>query len=446
MRNKCIKTKRGAASFYIVAFSTLILMVIATSFAMVVITEVSRSANDDLSQSAYDSALAGIEDAKVAFSNYRRCREAGVAPGVKNLDGGDSKTISCNDIIYWMEHPDCNMVGHILGKIPKNTNDLTEVLVGGVEITDSDGKNSTTNQAYTCVTIDTELNDYRMTLGSKKQQQIVKLQTGRVDSQGHTIDDDVTNVSKIRISWASTQSDENNYLKYLTNSGFPTAAIVYNPPIVEVQLVQTSNSFTMQSFDEVVGKEGTNRGTLYLIPEKSGSSSVVNQIGKDKMVKSNNRMQTNEPVVVSCPEKTTSDFHCVAEIEIPEPIPNSAGDKTRNNNTFMMAISLPYQKPSTDFSIELICSNGKNCGNVVGKVNPKDENSDNIVKLKNTQVSIDSTGRANDLYRRVETRVETSDSTFDFDYPYYPLQVLGGAVSKKMAVLQEGSFHFLPYN
>ena len=440
MRNKCIKTKRGAASFYIVAFSTLILMVIATSFAMVVITEVSRSANDDLSQSAYDSALAGIEDAKVAFSNYRRCREAGVAPGVKNLDGGDS--ISCTDIIYWMEHPDCNMVGHILGKIPKYTNDLTEVLVGGVEITDSDGKNSTTNQAYTCVTIDTELNDYRMTLGSKKQQQIVKLQTGKVDSQGHTIDNDVTNVSKIRISWASTQGDKNTsgYLNW-GGSGFPTASKIYNPPIVEVQLVQTGSSFTMRDFDETEGN-ATDRGTLYLIPTKSGSSSVVNQIGKDKMVKSNNRMQTNRSVGVSCPETPTSDFHCVAEIEIPDVLHGGP----RNNNTFMMAVSLPYQQPNTDFSIELICSNGASCGNVVGKVNPGDENSDNIVKLKNTQVSIDSTGRANDLYRRVETRVETSDSTFDFDYPYYPLQVLGGAVSKKMAVLQEGSFYFSPYN
>ena len=58
------KTKKGAASFYVVAFSTLILMIIATSFAAIIISEVTRTSNDDLAQSAYDSAMAGVEDAK----------------------------------------------------------------------------------------------------------------------------------------------------------------------------------------------------------------------------------------------------------------------------------------------------------------------------------------------------------------------------------------------
>ena len=65
--------KKGAASFYIVAFSTLILMIIATSFAAIIISEITRTTNDDLSQSAYDSAMAGVEDAKLAFYNYQNC-------------------------------------------------------------------------------------------------------------------------------------------------------------------------------------------------------------------------------------------------------------------------------------------------------------------------------------------------------------------------------------
>ena len=67
------KFKKGAASFYIVAFSTLIMVILATSFATVVMSETTRTSNDDLSQSAYDSALAGVEDAKVAFFNYQNC-------------------------------------------------------------------------------------------------------------------------------------------------------------------------------------------------------------------------------------------------------------------------------------------------------------------------------------------------------------------------------------
>ena len=72
-----MRVKKGAASFYIVAFSTLILVIIAVSFTTVILSELARSVNDDLSQSAYDAALAGIEDAKVAFANYQECKSGG---------------------------------------------------------------------------------------------------------------------------------------------------------------------------------------------------------------------------------------------------------------------------------------------------------------------------------------------------------------------------------
>ena len=67
------KFKEGAASFYIVAISTLILVIVAASFAAVIISEVTRTSNDDLAQSAYDAALAGVEDAKLAYYNYQKC-------------------------------------------------------------------------------------------------------------------------------------------------------------------------------------------------------------------------------------------------------------------------------------------------------------------------------------------------------------------------------------
>ena len=71
------KFKEGAASFYIVAISTLILVIVAASFAAVIISEVTRTSNDDLAQSAYDAALAGVEDAKLAFYSYQSCLENG---------------------------------------------------------------------------------------------------------------------------------------------------------------------------------------------------------------------------------------------------------------------------------------------------------------------------------------------------------------------------------
>ena len=44
--------KKGAASFYIVAFATLILIIVVMSFATIMISEMARTSNDDLAQSA----------------------------------------------------------------------------------------------------------------------------------------------------------------------------------------------------------------------------------------------------------------------------------------------------------------------------------------------------------------------------------------------------------
>lgn len=93
--------KKGAASFYIVAFSTLILLIVATSFATIIISELNRTLNEDLSQSAYDSAMAGVEDAKLAYYSYQNC--------VAN-EGGSS---DCNTIKSIIDDPskwNCDMV------------------------------------------------------------------------------------------------------------------------------------------------------------------------------------------------------------------------------------------------------------------------------------------------------------------------------------------------
>ena len=436
LKNKFKRTRKGAASFYIVAFSTLILVIIATSFATVILSESSRSENDDLSQSAYDSALAGVEDAKVAFSNYRRCVEAGVTTGTEPI--GSGTTITCSDIVWWMQHPDCYTVGHILGKIGKE--EQAEVTVGGTVITGSDGQ-TTTNQAYTCVLIDTDLDDYRATLDSDNMSHVIR--AGVADGGTNT-------VSKLKISWYSVRADNRDFLKYSNfidgrvTFGALTNSTIAVPPTLEVQIVQTAPSFTLSQFD-ITESGRTNRGTVYLAPTStpvSGSStnyigaynSGKNLITASQVVKTNDHRVSNKPFAVYCNPNTGDEFYCSVEIELPLPI---GGD--RANDTFMIGVALPYQRPDTDFSIELICSDGSTCGGNGGAT----LGADTVVQIKNTQVSIDSTGRANDLYRRVETRLETSDTAFGYGSPYYVLQILGnGGVTKDMTVTTEGDFYF----
>ena len=45
-----------------------------------------------------------------------------------------------------------------------------------------------------------------------------------------------------------------------------------------------------------------------------------------------------------------------------------------------------------------------------------------MLTLEGVQVSIDSTGRANDLFRRVDVRLEPSDASYP--YPIYGIQAL----------------------
>lgn len=441
------KFKKGAASFYIVAFSTLILVIIATSFATVIASELTRTANDDLSQSAYDSALAGVEDAKLAFASYRRCVEAGKTdPTLMEPSGGGS--ITCAEIMWWMQHPDCSMVGHILGKIPKG--EQGEVTVGG-EIVTTGSKETTTNQAYTCVMINTDLNDYRATLNYRTKVRTLKASVG---------DAPTNDVKKIKLEWYSVRPDVTLVgTNFDSTSGvvFPRTASnsIAVPPTVELQIVQTAASFHLSDFDEV-GANRTDRATLYLvpaIPEKGKPSfgeqdtyigvlngQNENVISADQVVKTNDRSVKNKPFAVYCNE--TGDFYCSVDIELPDPI----GGGNRNNHTFIISLSLPYQQPDTDFSIALYCSDGGNCGNIVKDEEGndlKDESGNRLIKISNTQVSIDSTGRANDLYRRVETRLETADTTFGAGYPYYALEILGpDGISKIMSVKKEDPFYF----
>ena len=70
-------TQEGAASIFIVIFTTILLSIITLSFVRIMVSESNLTINYNLSQSAYDSALAGIEDAKVALLRYHECISKG---------------------------------------------------------------------------------------------------------------------------------------------------------------------------------------------------------------------------------------------------------------------------------------------------------------------------------------------------------------------------------
>ena len=413
------KFKKGAASFYIVAFATLILVIVVMSFATIMISEMARTSNDDLAQSAYDSALAGIEDAKLAYYNYEACKEKGVSG---RRPDQDSSGVDCSSIVYYVDgseeegdnEKDCDMVAKILGRDYSND---------GVLIQESTGKNNNMQQAYTCVTIEPILSDYRSTLSENNTTQVVRVRLANVSA---------SEIKKVKLSWYSKANDElsgyhyNNFSNGVTFPPLKGGAQAAAPPTISVGLVQTADSFKLSDFDRTSGG-ATNRGTVYLVPtgdsdrakgsEENNYTGVYNEqkniISSSQIVKSNDRTVKNLPFAVFCPEGGNEEFACSVELELPSPI---GGE--RNDETFAFVVTLPYGQPDTDFAMEFYCGEG-GCGKVEGETS----GNDSLAQLRGMQLKVDSTGRANNLYRRIEARLEAED-TF-FPYPLYAIELLG---------------------
>ena len=388
------KFKKGAASFYVVAFSTLILLIIAASFTSLVVAQITRTSNADLAQSAYDSAMAGVEDAKMAFYSYRNCLAQG-ATAKPPVEGED---LGCDQIVYLMENPtenDCGVVAQILAR-----ND------GESEVQIKEGSDNNMDQAYTCVKIQTKLNDYSASLSSDEQMRVLRPRF----ENGVSAND----ISQIRISWSANNVNKTQFSTF-NGGAFPSATNLtstLDPPVLSFALVQAGESFNLSDFDRVDNGQ-TNRGTVFLVPkniEKSIGSAMKtgytyrgdNKILASDLVKSNDKLSQNVPYIIDCDPNRDS-YMCSALIELPKPIGG-----VRSDANFVVAVSLPYGKPAVDFSLQF-CTGTGICDSTI--IEGGEESGSKTVGLKGMQIGVDATGRANDLFRRVETRLEGKDDS-----------------------------------
>lgn len=373
--------RKGVASFYIVAISTLVLVIISASFAAVIISELARTSNNDLAQSAYDSAMAGVEDAKLAYYNYIKCRESGESAG--SLDVGDG-VVKCSEIMQYIENEqDCYTVAHVLGRISQN--ESGEVLIK--ETSEGDNK---MKQAYTCVKI-------KGVKGNESSEYIDNFkETSKAIKVSLAEGEEAKNIKAIKIKWmAGEENDE--------------------PPIIGFGIIQTAEEFTLDEFDMTRGNQ-TNRGTVFLVPyikeneykeldsnkvnKVYNESSGVNVIGSSGFLNSNDKIPENKPYAVYCGDMSGGK-NCEVTIELPDPVGGG-----RNNDTFMITRSViggvgEGQTLEYSFCKESECSFAMEDNVEGGK--------SSAVPL-NMQVVVDSTGRANDLFRRVEAVLEDTSA------------------------------------
>lgn len=411
------KTKRGAASIYTVVITCLLFGVISVGFVQIILRERKKSISNDLADSAYDSALAGVEDAKLALSEYYSC----INDGYSSSSSSDHTIRGnyCRSTISLVEesYSNCDAVTKILGRnggTPATSANGGEVLIREVVNGATD-----TIQAYTCVQISTVLNDYRSTLSSSSPTSVVPFYSS---SNSHSFD----NAKYVRVSWFSQDNLDSyntnyrNYNRSTNSSTFPPlnatdsssgSGYIPVPPTLSFSIFQTASQFTLSQLDDTGGLNATNRATVWLVPSKNSSNTTVT---KSQLVQSNNHTAsgtTNNPIVIGCDSSEAREFICTATLELPDvrPGPDNSPSRQSSGGSFFALLSLPYGTPDTDFSVELLDASG------------------NLIPLDNVQVSVDSTGRANDVFSRVETRLEFRDTFFPF--PDFAIEAGGGSSS-----------------
>jgi Tfp pilus assembly protein PilX len=353
-------SQRGAVSIFIVIFTALLVTVVATGFVRIMLQAQEQASNNDLSQSAYDSALAGVEDAKRALVRLKECQRSG---------GGSADCVSLENALA-NDGEECDV-------LDRDKAGLVEFDNGEVAV-ESTG---TLNQAYTCVKIDVATESVTGTL-STDDTVVIPL-----DSLGS--DDDI---QAVRISWFQEADlpSLTSPVTFTTPFNLPADTDVAwprtTPPILRAQLIQfTRGTIVLDDFT------GQSARTKFLYPTLVPDASI--SFGSDTR-RSGGAASRNDPSAASCsPDfaSATSTYLCTATVTLP-------GQANREAYLQLAAI---YN--GTRYKVEL-------CGDATCS-------GASILDFDGVQPRVDATGRASDLFRRVEARVSINESGSPVTFP-----------------------------
>lgn len=361
--------QRGAVSIFVVVFSAMFVTIITISFVSLMIRAQQQAANADLSNSAYDSALAGVEDAKRVLLEYRQCVADGFPPG------------RCRTLQTIMANPRCDMVRRAL---TNNTGGETLIQSTSEEGSPGESRSQALDQAYTCVEVGYTAKEKELQI-KDGESALVPLDSNR---QGYNI---------VNVSWFTKSVSNPKSLKLpiysptLPNlpargawmsSASSTETI---PPVLRAQFIQHSAQFSSSDFDLDVPRGGSttaNTKTVFLYPTLSGGN-ISYDINSQDFRTTTGELKSLTPV--SCNELSYDEgsYACSVDLLIPNPV----------NDTGVRAAYLQLNPVYGDTKVKVVLRQGTN---VIDMVAP----------------TIDSTGRANDLFRRVKVGI-----SFTGDYP-----------------------------
>lgn len=350
-------TKRGAVSIFIVLFAALLLTILTVGFITLMLSEQNKAINNNLSQSAHDSALAGVEDAKRVL---RACST------------GNSEAcaaLAAND--------DCKVIARS-GVVGSTVADKETV----IQSTSANGQEF--NQAYTCVNINMETPDF-LYESSEGQSLLVPLK-----AKG--------DVSRVVVEWFM-QRDIGVGVSPTIVSGttLPEKSSwgATTPPLMRAQIITPGQSFDLGSLNTSNASQ-----TAFLRPSSLAGNTTnlvvdMNPDARPRAVDSATEYN-NSVTPLSCSSSFANDaYSCRVELNLGRII--SAAD---SQNAYIRLTTI-YRGSSVRVSMK---------------------SADNQpVYFDGAQPSVDSTGRASNLFRRVEARLQIGD---DFPYPNYAADVV----------------------
>lgn len=352
--NSTIHKQKGAASIFIVVFFGILIGVITLSFTTIVNQDQQQSTNNDLAQSAYDSAQAGVEDGKRFVRKYKECR---VDSACSNVSTGE-----ITDYETYLNKEDCRAINNTFSRDKLG---LTNTPQGIPVQSDSGGD---LNQAYTCVNIATDTNDYENTL-DPHESDVIPLRTK-----------DGAPFSEVQISWfkKTNSGSGDNYTFYPTFGEYPASSGAWGtntPAVIRLQVISKPKSgvFSLSGINE-------DSKTIFLYPRASGgitSSSIspINDAGRRSQ-----KFTTPEAASCSTSKDTGNGFACQFLLT-----------GVDNSKEYYLRIAPYYNKTSFNITLQ--------------------DGSGSPVKLNEVQTLIDSTGRASNVFRRTQVRLNPIDTT-----------------------------------
>lgn len=368
--------KKGGVSIFIVIIVGVLVSIMSASFLRLMFRDQEQASKLDLSQSAYDSAQAGVEDAKRFLRIFR------AACGPSGTGDFEGEHYNCNTMRDAIRSDSCYVLATAkIGNANSETIIQTNSSSGGASSRDTD-----LNQAYTCV----------------------KLKMNTADFLGRTNDGTpsvinlkgATAFNRVRIRWHSRENMTNGNnisLESLSNPSVRPRIDSQNwrsqnrPAILKAQFYGYVPHLGMSSsdMDKPYPENGNGASEMLFYPINSNSSNILSpDISNMPKVRRNESSSdaTTDYTFTRCSDRmdaNSNTYACQTTVNIGRNV--NPGD--------VLYLRLTPLMNDSNFRVELL-------------------NGNTVVDFAGVQPTVDSTGRANTQLRRVESRIGFNDTSF----------------------------------